>query len=151
MMEQACGDDAQRLTRNVEQHAEFASQLTAAWIYVRECRSSLSPQPKASPVPAPSGDDLSVDPAAWGLDPKLGFQPTVFRTEMDKWLIPLTQHLDEEIDTLDPEWIARMGEKEFRRQTKVVEKYLQSYDPAWFLASVIGTSPGRAPIAASDW
>jgi hypothetical protein len=50
-------------------------------------------------------------------------------------------HLDEEIATLEPGWIEQMGEKEFMRQRKVLEKYLQSYDPAWFLVSCVGESP----------
>ena len=139
-MERACNDPSHRLTKNIEEHAVFANQLNAAWIYIRTCRSSLTPTPSASPVPPPSEEDLKVDPAKWGLDPKLGFQPKVFRAEMDKWLIPLVEHLDEEIATLEPAWIEKMGEKELNAQRKVVDKYLQSYDPAWFLVSTVGES-----------
>lgn len=137
-IEEACNDTAHNLTKNVEQHAGFAAQLNAAWLYVRACRSNLSPPPKASPVPPPTEEELRADPADHGLDPKLGFQPQAFRAEMDKWLLPLAVHLEEEIVTLDPKWIEKMGEPEFIRQGKATEKYLQSYDPAWFLVSAIG-------------
>ena len=139
-IEEACNDTAHNLTKNVEQHAGFAAQLNASWLYVRACRANLTPPPKVSPVPPPTEEELRADPADHGLDPKLGFQPQAFRAEMDKWLLPLAVHLEEEIVTLDPKWIEKMGEPEFIRQGKATEKYLQSYDPAWFLVSAIGES-----------
>ncbi len=60
------------------------------------------------------------------------------RAHIDTYLVPLTKHLQTEIDTLKPEFIEKIGEKEFKRVDKEVENHLRSYEPNWSLCSLLG-------------
>ena len=62
---------------------------------------------------------------------------------MDTWVLVLAQHLLEEIDTLKPELMKKIGEKELKAIDAVVVKSLQAYDPSWFLSSFMGSLHGE--------
>ncbi|CAD6578401.1 MAG: hypothetical protein TREMPRED_002171 [Tremellales sp. Tagirdzhanova-0007] len=126
-------------TRNVEQHHLFSEALEATWLYLRKCRENLSPTPLPSPVPEPDEEINSIDLTKYGLDPTKPFSPTVLRAHMDTWVLVLAQHLLEEIDTLKPELMKKIGEKELKAIDAVVVKSLQAYDPSWFLSSFMAS------------
>lgn len=81
-----------------------------------------------------------MNPAEYGLDPSQGFNPSALRASLDGWLIPLLTHLNGELDTLEPEWLVKMGKKKHEECGKAVLKHLQEYDPSWFLVFGIGES-----------
>ena len=80
-----------------------------------------------------------------GLDPTKAFSPTALRAHMDSWVLTLAQHLFEEIDTLKPEYMEKIGENRLKAIDAEVVKYLQSYDPSWFLSNFMGTLIRKGP------
>lgn len=131
-------DHSNRLTKNVNEHGIFEKQLIATWLYVRRCRSLLSPIPPKSPVCSPPDDILEMDISQFGLHPENGFSVEEFRDHLDEWVLPVMRHLN--AGTLDPEFIRKMGENNYEETNKAVQKHLQANDPAWFLVSVVGMS-----------
>lgn len=132
-------DHANALTSNVEAHHTFETAIDAAWLYVRQCRAQLPNIDKCpSPVPAPSGESASVNPASYGLNSEQGFDPAALRAQMSKWIEPLIVHLGEEIATVGPGLIGRMSRAQYDATKKGIDRHLQSFDPAWFLISSVG-------------
>ena len=75
------------------------------------------------------------------LDYTKPFDPQALRGQMEKWMPGLTHHMRDEIDTLSPENIEKVGQKADKEIRDAVVKHLQSYDPAWFLCSAF-SEPG---------
>jgi hypothetical protein len=63
------------------------------------------------------------------------YDPQGLRRHIDSFIMLLAEHLRDEIDTLRPELIEKIGEKNDREIRKNVQAHLQSYDPKWFLCS----------------
>lgn len=49
--------------------------------------------------------------------------------------MPLAEHLTDELQTLTPELMEKLGEEELVRLRKDIETHLMAYDPKWFLCS----------------
>jgi hypothetical protein len=130
------------LTTNVDQHHLFARPLDACWLYVRRLRPLLDPKAGLktlpSPVPEPPAVVAAIDPAEFGLDITKPFDPAALRREMDKWVPDCVRHMQEEIETLRPEFFDSMGKKRYMESEGILVKHLQAMDPTWFLVSCIG-------------
>ncbi len=55
---------------------------------------------------------------------------------MDEFMPGLIQHLSDEIETLRPEKIEKVGKAAEDELRVVVTKHLQEYEPSWFLCCV---------------
>ena len=131
-------------TRNIEQHHAFTVELDATWLYLRRCRSNLKPTPPPSPVPEPPPDVANLDMSVYpDLDPTKPFSSDALRTHIDTWILSLAHHLNEEILTLAPEHMEKIGEKEIKRIDGEAQKHLQVFDPSWFLCAFMGTSGSK--------
>jgi hypothetical protein len=126
------------LLGNIEEHHLFDIPMDATWLYLRRCRAALTPPPPASPVPEPPAEVLAIDLGRYGLDPSRPFDPQALRTHIEGWARPLVEHLKDEIHTISPEYIAKVGQGNIETLDKAVLKHLQGYDPSWFLCSVYG-------------
>jgi hypothetical protein len=130
------------LATNVNQHHLFARPLDACWLYVRRLRPLLDAKAgvktRPSPVPEPPEVVSAIDPAEFGLDISKPFDPAALRREMDKWVPHGSRHMQEEIETLRPEFFDSMGEKRYMESEGILVKHLQAMDPTWFLVSCIG-------------
>jgi hypothetical protein len=60
------------------------------------------------------------------------------RRHIDILLLPLSDHLVAELDTLTPDYMEVVGPKGLEEVGNKVEKHLKAYDPAWFLCSLFG-------------
>jgi hypothetical protein len=127
--------------KNVEEHHMFAEPLDACWLYLRRCRAALSPapQPATSPVPAPSQEVEGIDMSAYPTLNSTRFDPNVLRKHMDTFITPLAAHLTEEIDTLTPEIMLRVGQEGDKLLRAEMQKVMMAYEPSWFLCSVFGS------------
>ena len=125
---------------NVEQHHIFHPALDAAWLYVHKCRQNLTPTPQkiTVPVPPPRIQAIDLSQNAYFKSSMNAFDPKAFQDQMDTWVLPLVTHLRDEIDTLKPEYMEKIGEKVVEEDHKAVLKTFGEYDPAWFLCCAIG-------------
>ena len=57
---------------------------------------------------------------------------------IDILLLPLSDHLVAELETLTPEYLEVVGQKGLDEVGSRVERHLKGYDPAWFLCSLFG-------------
>lgn len=127
---------------NVDQHAEFEDGLAALWLYARRCREGLEPKPAKSPIPDPPTDLNALDLNAHGLDLSLGFQPATFRKALDGIIPVVYEHLYEEIKTIGPEYMERVGWETHDKISRTTMAHMKSHDPKWFLTSNFGQSIG---------
>ena len=125
--------------KNVEQHHLFESALALSWVYVRHARSALSPKPPPSPVPAPGADVINVANSAKAQFPELDFEKPfnarALRKQMEVWLPVATKHMADEIDTLSPEWMERVGQEALNRSGAELMKAMKAEGPHWALCS----------------
>ena len=152
-----CTADPQDIwDHNVDEHRAFKAQLLTAFLYVKECRSALKPAPPILVMPdAKEIVELNVSSAPT-FDSSKPFDPAALQKQMEGWIAPLVQHLTDEIATLKPEYMEKIGEKEHHAVEKRTEKHLQSYDPSWFFVSALGESLRRCLVcslrsASTDW
>ncbi|RSH91911.1 hypothetical protein EHS25_009281 [Saitozyma podzolica] len=120
------------LATNVDQHHLFARPSMPAGSGVKT---------RPSPVPEPPEVVSAIDPAEFGLDISKPFDPAALRREMDKWVPHCSRHMQEEIETLRPEFFDSMGEKRYMESEGILVKHLQAMDPTWFLVSCIASLP----------
>lgn len=68
---------------------------------------------------------------------------------MDSFVLVLAEHLHDEIDSLHPDKIEKVGKKEDERIRSDVLAHLKKYDPAWFLCAAMSGFRALHPTASS--
>ena len=132
-------DDPQDIwQRNIEEHHTFSPAIDTTWLFIRHQRTKLSVSP--TPVPPPSEEISKLDTSSFKLDFDTAFDPLALRQHIDGYLLPLAQHLLDEIATLAPEYLELVGKPEYDKLMDHAQKHLMAYDPAWFLCSMFGGS-----------
>jgi hypothetical protein len=109
-------------------------------MYIRHQREALRPlATPVSPVPPPDSAALaSFDRKAYpDLDFDKPFDPQGFRRHIESYALILSQHLVDELETLSPEIMVQVPEKEDLKMRADLQSHMQAYSPYWFLCSVL--------------
>ncbi|GFZ45784.1 hypothetical protein JCM24511_03514 [Saitozyma sp. JCM 24511] len=135
---------------NVAQHHAFAPALDALWNHLHTLSYNLSP-PKSksrSPFPALPSEVSSIDLSQFPLlsAAPTSYDPTMIRNHMDSFVLVLAEHLHDEIDSLHPDKIEKVGKKEDERIRSDVLAHLKKYDPAWFLCAAMNRQVAHPPL-----
>ena len=91
-----------------------------------------TPNPPPSPVHEPPPETAKLDLSVCELAPTKPFSPDALQAHSDAYFLPLARHLNEEISTLAPKHIEKVGETELARIDSEVRTRLQDYDPSCF-------------------
>ena len=92
-------------------------------------------------MPEPPLEIANIDLSVYhGLDPSKPFSPDALRAHMNTYLLSIARHLAEEIASLAPDYMEKVGEKNIKRIAKELQIHFSNYDPSWFLGMFLGTS-----------